>query len=120
DGCLVRGPARRARRPFAAGGGVRPYSTPPPPPMAPVLLSLDAELQKNPIHARESLRIPKLPRMVPPQADSGAIAELAKMLVAAENPVLVCDRGARTGAGMNHLVERAATLQCAGVANSEA
>src|SRR5262249_51253112 len=117
DGCLVRGPARRARRPFAAGGGVRPYSTPPPPPMAPVLLSLDAELQENPIHDRESLRIPKLPKMVPPQADSGAVADLAKMLVAAESPVLVCDRVARTPAGMKHLVELAETLQCAVVDN---
>jgi acetolactate synthase I/II/III large subunit len=85
--------------------------------MAPVLLSLDAELQENPIADRESLRIPKLAKVVPPQADSGAIAELAKMLVAAESPVLVCDRLSRTGAGMKHLVELAETLQCAVVDN---
>jgi acetolactate synthase-1/2/3 large subunit len=100
-----------------AESAVRAYKIATTPPMAPVLLSLDAELQENPIHDRESLRIPKLPKMVPPQADSGAIAELAKMLVAAESPVLVCDRVARSGAGMKHLVELAETLQCAVVDN---
>jgi len=50
---------------------------------------------------------------VPPQADSGALAELAKMLVEAESPVLVCDRLARTPAGMTNLIELAETLQCA-------
>src|SRR5260370_34285292 len=88
--------------------------------MGPVLLSLDAELQENPIADREGLRIPKLAKVVPPQADSGAVAELAKMLVAAESPVLVCDRLARTPAGMTHLVELAETLQCAVVDNGGA
>jgi acetolactate synthase-1/2/3 large subunit len=35
------------------------------------------------------------------------------MLVAAESPVLICDRLARTPAGVAHLVELAETLQCA-------
>src|ERR1700726_3238942 len=86
--------------------------------MGPVLLSLDAELQENPIADPEGLRIPKLAKVVPPQADSGAVAELAKMLVAAESPVLVCDRLARTPAGMARLVELAETLQCAVVDNA--
>ena len=34
----------------------------------------------------ESLRIPKLAPVIPPQGDSGAIAEAAKMLVAARKP----------------------------------
>jgi acetolactate synthase I/II/III large subunit len=100
-----------------AESAVRAYKIATTLPMAPVLLSLDAELQENPIADRESLRIPKLAKVVPPQADSGAIAELAKMLVAAESPVLVCDRLSRTGAGMKHLVELAETLQCAVVDN---
>ena len=61
-----------------------------------MLLSLDAELQENPIPDPEGLRIPKLARVVPPQGDTGALAETAKMLVAAENPVIICDRLART------------------------
>src|SRR6266852_9667606 len=100
-----------------AESAVRAYKIATTPPMGPVLLSLDAELQENPIADREGLRIPKLAKVVPPQAESGAVAELAKMLVAAEGPVLVCDRLARTPAGMTHLVELAETLQCAVVDN---
>jgi acetolactate synthase-1/2/3 large subunit len=95
-----------------AESAVRAYKIAMTPPMAPVLLSLDAELQENPIEDREGLRIPKLGKLAPPQGDSGAIAELAKMLVAAESPVLVCDRLARTPAGVAHLVELAEALQC--------
>jgi len=67
--------------------------------MGPVLLSLDAELQENPIQEAETLRIPKLAKVMPPQGDSGAIAEAAKLLAGAENPVIICDRLARTPAG---------------------
>jgi acetolactate synthase-1/2/3 large subunit len=88
------------------------------PPMGPVMLSLDAELQENPISEPESLRIPKYAKVVPPQGDSGALAETAKLLVAAENPVIICDRYARTPAGMGRLVELAETLQCAVVDNA--
>ena len=35
----------------------------------------------------------------PPQGDSGAVAEAARLLVAAENPVIVADRAARTPQG---------------------
>jgi len=87
------------------------------PPMAPVMLSLDAELQENPIADPEGLRIPKLSKVIPPQGDSAALAELAKMLVAAENPVIIVDRVARTPAGMPRLVELAETLQCAVIDN---
>jgi acetolactate synthase-1/2/3 large subunit len=96
-----------------AESAVRAYKLATTPPMAPVLLSLDAELQENPIPHRDGLRIPKLAKVIPPQADSGAIAELARMLVAAENPVLVCDRLVRSPQGFAHLVELAETLQCA-------
>src|SRR5262245_64875804 len=34
------------------------------PPMGPVMLSLDAELQENPISDAETLRIPKLSRVI--------------------------------------------------------
>ena len=39
------------------------------------------------------------------------MAEIAKLLVAAQNPVLLADRAARTPAGMKLLVELAETLQ---------
>jgi acetolactate synthase-1/2/3 large subunit len=100
-----------------AESAVRAYKIAMTPPMGPVLLSLDAELQENPISEAESLRIPKLSRVIPPQGDAGALAEAAKLLVVAENPVIICDRYARTPAGMGRLVELAETLQCAVVDN---
>jgi acetolactate synthase I/II/III large subunit len=96
---------------------VRAYKIATTPPMAPVMLSLDAELQENPIENRDALRIPKFTRAIPPQGDDAALAELAKMLVAADNPVIICDRMARTSAGMPRLVELAEALQCAVIDN---
>jgi acetolactate synthase-1/2/3 large subunit len=69
-------------------------------------------LQENPIADAETLRIPKLTKVMPPQGDAAALAEAAKLLVAAENPVIICDRAARTPAGMARLVELAEALQC--------
>jgi acetolactate synthase-1/2/3 large subunit len=96
-----------------AESAVRAYKVATTPPMGPVLLSLDAELQENPIADRAKLRIPKIAKVVPPVGDLGALTEAAKLLVAAENPVIVCDRMVRTPAGMARLVELAETLQCA-------
>jgi acetolactate synthase-1/2/3 large subunit len=101
-----------------AESAVRAYKVATTPPMAPVMLSLDAELQENPITDAESLHIPKLSKVIPPQGDVAALAELAKMLVAADNPVIICDRVARTPAGMARLVELAESLQCAVVDNA--
>src|SRR5262249_32224730 len=96
-----------------AESAVRAYKIAMTPPIAPVLLPLDAQLQENPIPDSETLPSPKLAKGVPPMADAGALAEAAQMLVAAENPVIVCDRLARTPAGMARLIELAETLQCA-------
>src|SRR6201996_9191206 len=79
------------------------------PPMGPVFISLDQELQENPIRNRESLRIPKYEPVIPPQGDAAALAEAAKMLVEAKNPLIICDRLARTPAGMANLVALAET-----------
>jgi len=100
-----------------AESATRAYKVATTPPMAPVMLSLDAELQENPIPDLKALRIPKFSRVIPPQGDDAALAELAKMLVAAENPVILCDRVARTPAGMPLLVQLAESLQCAVVDN---
>ncbi len=97
---------------------VRAYKIATTPPMGPVFIALDAELQENPIADAESLRIPKLAAVVPPQGDSGAIAEAAKLLVEAQNPLIVCDRVARTPAGMADLVALAETLQCGVIDNA--
>jgi len=96
-----------------AESAVRAYKIATTPPMGPVMLSLDAELQENPIADAETLRIPRLAKVIPPQGDAAALAELARMLVAAENPVIICDRVARTPATLGRLVELAEALQCA-------
>jgi acetolactate synthase I/II/III large subunit len=101
-----------------AESAVRAYKIATTPPMGPVMLSLDGELQENPIEDPELLHIPKLSEVIPPQGDASALAELAKMLVAADNPVIICDRVARTPAGMARLVELAEALQCAVVDNA--
>src|SRR5262249_39371412 len=96
-----------------AESAVRAYKIATTPPMGPVLLSLDAELQENPIKDMEALHIPKLARAVPPQADSSAIAEVAQLLVNAVPPLIEVDRMARPPIGMERLVDLAEVLQCA-------
>src|SRR5688572_29490870 len=96
-----------------AESAVRAYRIAMTPPMAPVVLVLDAELQEHPLESNAKMPVPRLTVPVPPQGESGAVAELARLLVAAENPVLVADRLARTPASMGLLVELAETLQAA-------
>ncbi|HTR39354.1 MAG TPA: thiamine pyrophosphate-binding protein [Bryobacteraceae bacterium] len=79
-------------------------------PMMPVVLAADGVLQEGEAPADFDWRIPKLPQITYPSGDSAALAELARMLVAAENPVFVTSRSARTPAGITLLVELAETL----------
>jgi acetolactate synthase-1/2/3 large subunit len=94
-----------------AESAVRAYKIAMTPPMEPVLLVADGELQENPVPEGASLHVPKLTLASPPQGDSGAMAEAARLLVAAESPVLVADLAARTSAGMTLLVQLAEALQ---------
>src|SRR5215472_11852976 len=64
-------------------------------PMGPVLITADGDLAEEPVRDEKKLRIPKLTLSIPPQGDSGAVAEAAKMLAAAENPVILADRASR-------------------------
>jgi len=90
---------------------VRAYKIAMTPPMAPVVLVLDATLQESPVESKGKLPIPRLTMPAPPQGEAAAVTELARLLVAAENPVLVADRLARTPAAMPLLIELAETLQ---------
>ncbi len=94
-----------------AESAVRAYKIAMTPPMMPVLLVADGDLQEDAIENRDKLRIPKLTLASPPQGDSGAVNEAAKWLVAAESPVLIADRATRTPAGLKLIVELAETLQ---------
>src|ERR1700728_4011841 len=90
---------------------VRAYKIATTPPMMPVALVADHELQEYSVADGANLSVPKLAMTSPPVGDSGAVAEVARLLVAAENPVLVTDRVARTPAGLAELIELAETLQ---------
>jgi acetolactate synthase-1/2/3 large subunit len=99
--------------PHFAESTVRAYKIAMTPPMMPVMIVLDGGLQEDPIseEVKPRLRIPKLTLTAPPQGDAGAVAETARLLVNAQNPVIIADRLARTPAGMTHLVELAELLQ---------
>ncbi|MCX6633171.1 MAG: thiamine pyrophosphate-binding protein [Candidatus Solibacter sp.] len=94
-----------------AESAVRGYRIAMTPPTMPVLLVADINLQEDPVPAGANLRIPKLTLPHPPQGDSGAVQEAAKLLFECEHPVIVVDRSARTQAGLDHLVELAELLQ---------
>ena len=98
-----------------AESAVRAYKIAMTPPMGPVAIVVDEHMQEEPVPA--DLRIPRLSIPTPPAGDSGAVAEAAKLLVAAENPVILAGRAARTPAGLKLMVELAETLQ-AGVVDS--
>jgi thiamine pyrophosphate-dependent acetolactate synthase large subunit-like protein len=89
---------------------VRAYQMAMTPPFEPVLIVADEILQEEPIHEK-NLRVPKLAVTTPPQGDSNAVLEAARLLVAAENPLIVAGRAARTPNGINLLVELAEALQ---------
>src|SRR5246127_2674427 len=83
-----------------------------PPPYGPVAISLDAGLQQGPIRNNgEKLYIPRYVPTAPPQGDSGAVKEAARLLAHAQNPVIVVDRAARSHNGMRLIVQLAETLQ---------
>jgi acetolactate synthase-1/2/3 large subunit len=91
---------------------VRMYKIATTPPYGPVMMSLDGGLQTEPIREDgEKLYIPKFFASAPPQGDSGAVKEAARLLVNAERPVIVVDRMARTPEGVKRLIELAELLQ---------
>src|SRR5436309_9920003 len=98
--------------PHFAQSFVRAYKIAMTPPYGPVAISLDAGLQQEPVKENgEKLTIPRYVPTSPPQGDTGAVKEAARLLAGAENPVIVADRAARTPDGMRLLVQLAELLQ---------
>jgi len=84
------------------------------PPMGPVILVADSALQEDQIRDPAKLTIPKLPEFAVAQGEDSAVAELARMLVQAESPLIIADRGIPGPNGVfSHLQELAELLQCA-------
>jgi acetolactate synthase-1/2/3 large subunit len=82
-------------------------------PPGPVFITADAELQEGALHAHEQaeLSIPRLSISSQVVGDGNALTEAAKMLIAAEAPVIIADRYARSQQGMDDLVKLAELLQ---------
>ncbi len=80
------------------------------PPTEPVLIVLDERLQEHHHDPGPNFHIPKVSPVAPPQANITAVRETAQILTAAENPVIVADRAARSQDGVDLIVELAETL----------
>src|SRR5947208_2936500 len=88
-GALVRDYVKWDDQPYSLGhfaeSSVRAYNIAMTPPMGPVLITCNAELQLHP-NTQTNLRIPTLSRTAPPQGDAVAVAQAAKWLVDAQSP----------------------------------
>ncbi len=96
-----------------AESAVRAYKFGMTPPWGPTVLAVDQELQEGEVPAGTALTIPKLPQVAPPAGEAGAVREAARQLVAAERPLIIADRAARTPAGLQLMIELAEALQAA-------
>jgi thiamine pyrophosphate-dependent acetolactate synthase large subunit-like protein len=81
-------------------------------PMGPVAIVADSQLQEEEVGATKRA-LPRPSPAQPPRADDTALREAAKLLVAAETPVIVAERYAHDQHGVDLLVQLAETLQAA-------
>jgi acetolactate synthase-1/2/3 large subunit len=79
-------------------------------PRGPVVIAVDQDLQEREIPAGAKFVVPQITTPIPPSADMATLQEIARLLVAAENPVILAGK-MRTGASMALLVELAEALQ---------
>jgi acetolactate synthase-1/2/3 large subunit len=79
----------------------------------PVLLVADADLQEESLHEDEmaQFRVARPGRRARIVADSGSVQEIARMLVNAENPVIMADRYGTSPEAIPRLIELAEALQ---------
>jgi acetolactate synthase-1/2/3 large subunit len=96
-----------------AASAVRAYAIAMTPPLMPVAITIDQKLQESRIPKGTTMRVPKYTPNSVPEGESGAVAEVAKLLVNAEFPVLAVERAARTAAGLRYITELAELLQAA-------
>ncbi len=113
-GALVRDFTKWDDQPVSLGAfgdaAVRAYKVAMTPPMGPVLVVASHETQTEP-NREPRLRVPKLVLTSPPAADEEAVAEMAKMLVAANSPLIISERTVRTPDGRKLLIQLAEVLQ---------
>jgi thiamine pyrophosphate-dependent acetolactate synthase large subunit-like protein len=97
--------------PHFAESAVRAYKISMTPPREPVVIVLDSTLMENPIPKDAVLHIPKLTLDGPPTGDPDSVIQAAKLLVAAENPVLIAGDFLNSDTGLQHFIELVDTLQ---------
>ena len=90
-----------------AESAVRAYKIATTPPMEPVLIVSDLDLQESEVENASELSIPKLSPSIPPQADANALREAARLLAAAQSPVILADRAIRNSDGVKLMVQLA-------------
>jgi acetolactate synthase I/II/III large subunit len=115
DPCaLVRDMIKWDDNPISMAGwtdaAVRAYRIAMTPPYGPVAVVIDENRHVEPMPA--GMRVPNFSMPAAPQGDVSAVKEAAKILVAAQNPVILAGRSARTPVGLELLIELAETLQC--------
>ena len=94
-----------------ADSAMRAYRIGLTPPMGPTLLVVNSDLQEMAIADTDTLRVPRLSNAAPPQGDTNAVREAARLLVDAERPLIRIQKLARTPAGWDRMVELAELLQ---------
>jgi len=97
--------------PHFAESAVRAYRISMALPREPVVPVADSELQERPAAKEANLRIPKLTLDAPPWGDAGSVTEVARLLVAAENPVVIAGGATRSQQGMERFIEFVEALQ---------
>ncbi len=90
---------------------MRAYTIGRTPPMGPTLLVVDSELQEAPIADPAKLTVPRLTMPSIPQGDAAAVREAARLLAAAERPLIRTGKLGRTSAGWDLIIELAELLQ---------
>jgi acetolactate synthase-1/2/3 large subunit len=92
---------------------VRAYALACAQPPGPVFITADSALQESPLadRAQKKLSIPRLLMSSQTVGDPNALAEAARLLFAAEAPVIIADRYARSQQGMDNLVKLAELVQ---------
>ena len=89
---------------------VRAYRYSLTPPMGPVGIIMETQLQESDVH-EHGLEIPQVIQPTRPLGDPNAVEEAARLLANAEAPVIIADRLAQDQEGVDMLVELAELLQ---------
>ena len=90
-----------------AAAAPRAYKIAMTPPMGPVAIVIDHDMQGRPLPANGKPYMPRLSMAAPPHGDLNAVRELARLLVEAERPLFVAERLARDSEAIDQMARLA-------------